>query len=728
MYRKNSVILFIILASAFIPYLNIFNSPFVFDDASIVNFFTIRSFKESRYITESTFTINHIIHGLWLPGYHFVNIIIHAFNGILIYLLIMQLFKIQISSITNNAAKKYSFIISLAFLLHPIQIQAVTFLSQRSTALLTFFVLSALNIYVLWRRRCFPMDGGNTIIEYSKNKSVGLYMLAMIIAVLSVKVKELAVVLPFLITLVEFTFFSGKIKSRIAYVLPFCLIIPAVIFNALGVSSVSFDSQMQTTSIPAGNMPDVVIVYDVKSPLIANTRMEYILTEFRVIVTYLRMLVLPLNLTLIHYYPVSRSFFDLKVILSLLFILTIFLFGAIMFFQGNKQKDVMKKLTSFGIFWFFIGILPQSSLINKYGWTIFEYRVYLASPGVFITLLFITLKFIRNITVIKLIFKYIIPAIIAISAVCTFYLNMNWRNEVSLWEDNVKKEPLHPIARIMLGNAYGRAKHFKEALRELNLVSQMEPGFPEIPYYIGCVYAQAEQYDKALEEFEKSIEINSTLPFPHYSKGKILVYKKMWVEAAKELKLSLKLGIQTPDIYNLLGDALNMTGDVTGAIEMYENSLKLNLNNAEMHNNLGNLYTQTGNFALADSEILTALKLNPNLYDGYNNLGVLYANTGRMTDAVKEFKRALSIKKDYITGFKNLANAYMGLKMFDEADSTLNAAIAMNPDSFVILTTIGNMHLLKGDKAMAREFYLKALKINPSYTEALKNIELTKTN
>ncbi|MBF0518446.1 MAG: tetratricopeptide repeat protein [Nitrospirae bacterium] len=724
MFRKNSIILLAILASAFVPYLNVLNAPFVFDDTVISNFIKMRSFTEVRFITETTFTLNYLINGFWLPGYHLVNITLHALNGIFVYLLIVQTLKIQFSPVSS--AKKYALFISLLFLAHPLQIQAVTYISQRYTSLVTLFILCALNMYILWRRAVTVEDSSDALIKYTKKKSVGLYMSAIIIAMLSVKVKELAVVLPFLITLVEFTFFSGKVKSRILCVVPFFLILPAVFFNALGVSSISFDNQVQTQFVTAGNIQDVAIVYDVKSPLIANTRMEYILTEFRVIVTYLRMLVLPLNLTLVHYYPVSRSFFDLRVILSLLFLLAIFLFGVFMFSQGYKQKDIMKKLISFGIFWFFIGILPQSSLINKYGWTIFEYRVYMGSPGFFIAAFFLTLHVFRNKPM--QIFNYLILTIIVLSTVSTLYLNRNWRSDVNLWEDNVKKEPLHPVPCIQLGIAYGNAKRFKEAHREFEKAAQMEPDFPEIPYHNGKVYVMEGQYDKALEQFNKSISINDSLSFTHLDKATVLAIKNKWPEVIEELRLTLQCGESSFALYDLLGRALTAIGNIREAIKTYEYALSQYSGSAEMHNTLGNLYTQTGNFALADSEILTALKLNPNLYEGYNNLGVLYANTGRLTDAVKEFQRALSIKKDYITGFTNLANAYMGLKMFDDAGSTLNVAIEMNPESFEILTTIGNMHLLKGNKAMAREFYLKALKINPSYTEALRNIELTKTN
>ncbi|QWR76273.1 tetratricopeptide repeat protein [Candidatus Magnetomonas plexicatena] len=720
MFRKNTVILFAILASAFVPYSNVFYAPFVFDDTVISNFLKMRSFTEARFITETTFTLNYLIHGYWLPGYHFVNIAIHAINGVLIYLFMTQTFKTLSLSMAASSAKKYSFFISLLFLTHPLQIQAVTYTSQRYTSLVTLFVLAALNTYVLWRR-------GNTTVEHSKKKSVGLYISAIIITILSVKVKELAVVLPFLITLVEFMFFSGKIKSRIIYVLPFFLIIPVIIFNALNVSGISFENLTQTQHVSAGVIQDADIVYDVKSPLIANTRMEYILTEFRVIVTYLRMLVLPINLTLVHYYPVSRSVFDLSVIFSLLFLLAIFIFGAVMFAQGHKQNDIMKKLISFGIFWFFIGILPQSSLINKYGWTIFEYRVYLSSLGFFIAVFFLVLHIFRNKAM--SVVNYLIAAIIVLSAVTTLYLNGNWQSEIKLWEDNVKKEPLHPVPSIQLGIAYGNAKRFKEAHAEFERASQMEPDFPEIPYQNGKVFAMERQYDKALEQFDKSISINSYLPFTHFDKAEVLAIKNKWPEVIDELLLSLKCGGGGYfTLYDLLGRAFTATGRVGEAIRAYERALRIYSDNAETHNNLGNLYTQTGNFAMANTEILTALKLNPELYEGYNNLGVLYANTGRMTDAVKEFQRALAIKKDYTTGLKNLANAYMGLKMFDDAGSTLKAAIEMNPESVEILTTIGNMHLLKGNKPLAREYYLKALKINPAYAETLRNIELTKTN
>ncbi|MEO5355976.1 MAG: tetratricopeptide repeat protein [Nitrospirae bacterium YQR-1] len=714
MFRKNSVILSAILVSAFIPYVNVFNAPFVFDDVVIYNFLNFRRFIEIRSITENTFALNFLFHGLWLPGFHFVNIAIHALNGVLIYLFMVQIYKTPFLKIREDSAKKYSFLIALLFLSHPIQIQSVTFLSQRYTSLVTFFILASLNTYLMWR---LNYSSGN-----SKTKSFGVYAIAIIIAMCSVKVKELAVVLPLLITLCEFTFFSGKTKSRLIYVLPFYLILPLVVLNAFAVRSVTFAGQMQTQYVLSDNTVQAAIEYDVKSPLIAKTRIEYLFTQLRVIVTYLRMLVLPVNLTLVHYYPVSRGFFELKVIFSFLFLLAIFLTGCFMFSQGFKQNNIQKSLISFGIFWFFIGIFPQSGLINKYGWTIFEYRVYLASAGFFIASFFLLLHFFRN----REAFIYLITAIIVFNTFFTFYQNRNWKSEVLLWRDNVKKEPLHPVARIQLGMAYAGAKLFKDALRELETAQQMEPEFPEIPYQIGNVFAQEGQFDKAIEQYDKSISINPYLPFSHFSKGKVLAAKNMWPESIKELKLSLKYGNYSFELYHLLAHALTMTGNITEAINEYKNTLKLYPQSAETHNALGHLYTQTGNYTLADTEIMTALKLNSKLYEGYNNLGVLYASTGKMTEAVNEFKRAIAIQGDYITGFKNLANAYLALNRFDDAADALNKALEISPQSPEILTTTGNMHLLAGNKTMAEEYYLKALQINPSYVEAQRNMELTK--
>ena len=83
--------------------------------------------------------------------------------------------------------------------------------------------------------------------------------------------------------------------------------------------------------------------------------MHYLLTQFRVMVTYIRLLFLPFNQNLDYDYPISKSIFELPVVNQL------FIFIAILYFA--KRLFSKYRLISFSIFWFFLTLLPESSIL-----------------------------------------------------------------------------------------------------------------------------------------------------------------------------------------------------------------------------------------------------------------------------------------------------------------------------------------------------------------------------
>ena len=100
--------------------------------------------------------------------------------------------------------------------------------------------------------------------------------------------------------------------------------------------------------------------------------MQYLLTQFRVMVTYIRLLFLPLNQNLDYDYPISQSLFELPTLISFLFLIIILFFA--------KRLFSKYRLVSFSIFWFFLTLLPESSLFPIKD-VIFEHRLYLPLVG-----------------------------------------------------------------------------------------------------------------------------------------------------------------------------------------------------------------------------------------------------------------------------------------------------------------------------------------------------------
>ncbi|MEE9613971.1 MAG: hypothetical protein V3W31_03325, partial [Thermodesulfobacteriota bacterium] len=226
-----------IVVTAGLVYSNALSGPFLVDDhiyilknpevRSLGNFLDISG---TRYVAFLSFALNYAVGGYSPVGYHLVNVVIHVINGLLVWWLALLTFRSPALSGAGEDTRLSYFIAlgaALIFISHPVQTQAVTYITQRFASLATLFYLLSLALYVKWR-----------LSPELKSRSV-FYILSLVSAVLAMKTKEIAFTLPLVIVLYEFTFFglsfNGlRARARFLPLVPFLLtmaIIPLSIFG-----------------------------------------------------------------------------------------------------------------------------------------------------------------------------------------------------------------------------------------------------------------------------------------------------------------------------------------------------------------------------------------------------------------------------------------------------------------------------------------------------------------
>lgn len=378
----------VIALITFLAYSNSFNSAFHFDDySSIITHPYIKSMNNipyffyyngspliSRPVTMATFAVNFAIGGLDPFSYHFVSFFIHLANAILVYWLMTLTFKTRYFSnqqaavsYQNNAAR-YSPIhlftylplfIALMFAVHPIQTQAVTYIVQRAEILSSFFYLLSLVMFIK-----------ASLLRKGVGTRYTLYAISLVSAVLAMGSKEIAVTLPVVILLYDFFFLSdGDIKTisrRWAVHLLFFMTLISLMYFMGGLikSFVATDAvSLPPTSSIEGETSSI-------------SRHEYFLTQFRVIWTYIKLLILPINQNLDYNYGISRGL--LTPLATLFGGIGIITFLGLAVFLFKRQKVI-----SFFILWFFLILAPTSSVAILPD-VIFEHRMYLPSLGYFV--------------------------------------------------------------------------------------------------------------------------------------------------------------------------------------------------------------------------------------------------------------------------------------------------------------------------------------------------------
>jgi len=353
-------------------------------------------------------------------SYHVTNLVLHLCNGWILYRLISWL--CLSPSLKANDPDKRTFIAavsSLIFLWHPLQTQAVSYVSQRILVLCVFFYLLAILGYLRFR-----LQGG----RWDRVFSLLMCLCAMF-------TKEIAFTLPVMLVLIEFYFLNDDartIKDRLSFLFPFLvtlLIIPLCLFLGLMHGRAIQGVLNQTVSI---------------------SRPQYVMTQFNVVVTYIRLLFFPFNQNVDYYYPIVTHFGNMRTVISLCFIASLLALARLL-----KKRYI---LLSFALVWFFVTLSVESSIIVIDD-VIQEYRLYLPMAGFGLFLATFLYGIFR-----KPASRLVWTGILLISfAGLTFQRNGVWSSEIRLWEDAWDKSFGKQRIYENLSKAYFRQGDFKKA-------------------------------------------------------------------------------------------------------------------------------------------------------------------------------------------------------------------------------------------------------------------------
>jgi tetratricopeptide (TPR) repeat protein len=670
--NKCFIHILIITVLGILIYSNTFNVPFQFDDSSSIvendrirdlgNFiapqkakgYSLIGIPRLRYVGYLTFGLNYKLHGLDVTGYHIVNLFIHIVNALLVYSLVLLTFKTDVFQRENGELDRTSFdgpgseqgliaiFSALLFIVHPLQTQAVTYIVQRLASLATMFYLLSLVMYVKSRL----IRSGDDKAGLPSVSNILFYVFSLISAVLAMKTKSISFTLPVIVTLYEFIFFRDKIKKRLLYLIPILLtmlIIPLSIID------------MDVGKKPVGEIiSDVSEVTRVESKL---SRPAYLFTQFRVIMTYIRLIFFPVNQSLLYDYPKFHTFLNWQVCISFLFLIIIFSAGIYCLYSARARENVFPpgrsnvlrsdtqsmRLVSFGIFWFFMTLSVESGVIPILD-VIFEHRVYLPSVGAFISIItftFIIMNKLKNRFLhIKNVIMVVLVLVIGILSASAYSRNMVWKDNITLWEDVVAKSPGNVIGLNNMGNAYLNNGEIDKAVIYFKRAIAAAPGYAKDYYNLGFAFTRKGQFNEAIYNFKKAVAIKKDYAKAYNNLGIIYLKFEKLDRAAEFFKKTIELNPRHARAHYNIGIVFTKKGQTDRAIDYFKKAVRIDNDYVKAYYNLGLVYFMSGQIDRAIDQYLTALKLQPDYANAHHNLAVAYREKGLKDKAEKHFKKA----------------------------------------------------------------------------------------
>ncbi|HCN09987.1 MAG TPA: hypothetical protein DIT01_18835, partial [Lentisphaeria bacterium] len=440
--------------------------PFIFDDISnIVERPAIAMTKldaasigavlengqlTNRWAANLSFALNHYVGGFdSMRGWHIVNIAIHLLAGWLVYALgVLTLRQVDRNEDTadRRLGQKSIACTGLAaavlWVLHPLQIQSVTYIVQRMTSMATMFYLAALCLYIVGRRAT------------SRRRQGICFALMPLAWLLALGCKEIAITLPVVIVIYEWFFFQKLSRGWITRRLGFC-IIPLAVMVVIGI-----------IFLPDEPLRPLVEGYKSRDFNMA----QRVMTEWRVIVFYLSLLLLPLpqRLNLDHHCEViSQSIFaPPSTVVSLLFILGLL--------AGACVAARRYPLPAFCVLWFFISLALESTVINLE--LVFEHRMYLPTVGIMIGVAWTFRRYVPTVAAVR---WAVVTCIAALLCIATIERNRVWTSNERMWTDCAEKSPNKSRSQNNLGKYLASKGDLENGLIRLQQALDNKPDYPE---------------------------------------------------------------------------------------------------------------------------------------------------------------------------------------------------------------------------------------------------------
>ena len=340
----------LIVGVALVAYSNTFHVPFHFDDRpnitenpnvqiKVFSWENIgrlikNTYKESiRVFSYFTLALNYYFGGFNVFGYHLVNFFVHIASGIFLYwFLLLTLNLPSLKEKYGIISYKVALFSSLIFISHPIQTQSVTYIVQRMASMAGMFYLLSLVLYIKGR-----LSTGWPRVFYFAGTALSY--------LLGVFSKENVAILPLFIALYEFYFFqkfdlSPKGKKILLGLVAGVLILGTFGFIIWGTRYINV----------------IIEGYQYRT----FTMSERVLTQFRVALYYITLLIYPhpSRLNLDYDFPISKTILDPSTTLISILIVAGLIGYSI---WAAKKRPVL----SFCILWYFGNLVIESSIISS---------------------------------------------------------------------------------------------------------------------------------------------------------------------------------------------------------------------------------------------------------------------------------------------------------------------------------------------------------------------------
>ena len=577
----------------------------------------------------TTFRIERAVWGLNPTGYHWVNLLLHLANALLVWRLLVRL---KIPGAWLAAA---------IFALHPVQVESVAWITELKNVLMGFFFLLTLLAWI-------------DFIDLKTPRRWLFYAAAIFFFSLALSAKTTACTVPAALLLILWLKKKPIRPETLLQLVPFL-----VLAAGMGLLAVWWEKYHQRTGLLSALAP-----------------VERLLVASHAIWFYLGKLLWPAKL--IFSYPKWKL--DVGDPFAYGWVLAAVALCAVIWFA---RRFVGRSVEVAGLF-FVATLAPVIGFIMLYTFRytfVADHYQYLASIGPITLAAAGISQFCGSFKYRRELLSAVGVLIIGTLWLLTWRQSSTYRDVETLWRTTIAKNPSGWMAYNNLGIALAERGEVDQAISQYKESLKLYSDDPETHYNLGNALLKKGQIDEAIAQCREGIRLNPRDPDAHVALGNALLTEREVDEAIAEYSKAVEIWPADTEAYCNLGAAFLNKGDATNAEAQYRKALWLQPDIAEARVQLGNILLQRGDFPHALAEYDSALRIAPQ--DARAQICLAWILSCASDDSLRNGARALELAQRASQSpaiaesvrQKVLAAAYAENRQFDKAIEVTRSAL-----------------------------------------------------
>ena len=548
-----------------------------------------------RPLVNLSFALNYAAGELDPRGYRLTNLAIHLLAALVLFGLVRRTLLLpSLESRFGAHATDLAWAVALIWTLHPLQTEAIDYVTQRTESMMGLFYL--LTMYCSARALY--------------RQPARWHIAAVLACAAGMMCKESMVTAPVVVGLYDYVFASGtvlrKIRRTWLYIgLATTWLVLAALMSSAPRTTVGLETHVSPWT--------------------------YLLNQAPILLTYLRLTFWPIDLVLDYGSPQPLTLTD--VLLPLIVVSALAVIVAAL--------TVRRSQVGFLGAWCFITLSPTSSLVPIATEVGAERRMYLPLAGLAALVVLCVYRAWTS----RVRSRQPLVGAAAVAMVClalaavTFQRNAEYQSTVSIMKSTVERRP-HPRSYQLLAAAYLEEGHRDEALRYLRLAK----ADPMASFMLGIELVSGGQTAPGIEELERFLALAPSHAFAADARetlGKVYLSNRQFDQAAAHLREAIRLRPQRGASHGLLGRVLVQQGRTAEALAELQTAVNLQPGDLETIRVLGIVQGQSGQLQAAVQSFRRAIELNPKSSRDHYLLARALAAMGQIAAAIPYFAQAV---------------------------------------------------------------------------------------